>query len=45
MKRILQTIGAALLGFALAATSFAQAPEKKKITIAVGGKNLFDSSR
>src|SRR4249919_3774810 len=38
---MLKTIGALLLGLALAAGAAAQAPEKKKITIAVGGKNLF----
>jgi len=32
---------AALLAFAFALTANAQAPEKKKITIAVGGKSLF----
>jgi NitT/TauT family transport system substrate-binding protein len=41
MKRILKAIVTLVLGMALAAPSFAQAPEKKKITIAVGGKNLF----
>src|SRR5258706_14032024 len=39
MKRFIQAVAAAALGLALAAG--AQAPEKKKITIAVGGKNLF----
>lgn len=34
-------LAAGLLAAALAATAFAQAPEKKKVTIAVGGKNLF----
>ncbi len=41
MKRLVQAIGALALGVMLAATSWAQAPEKKKITIAVGGKSLF----
>jgi NitT/TauT family transport system substrate-binding protein len=35
------TIGALLLGLLLATGASAQAPEKKKITIAVGGKTLF----
>jgi len=38
---MLRTLNALLLGFVLATTVSAQAPEKKKITIAVGGKNLF----
>jgi len=37
MKRLI----ALTLGLLVAATTFAQAPEKKKVTIAVGGKNLF----
>ena len=37
MKRALLFV----MGLLLAASAFAQAPEKKKITIAVGGKNLF----
>jgi NitT/TauT family transport system substrate-binding protein len=41
MKRFMQAVGAVLLGAALAAGAWAQAPEKKKITIAVGGKTLF----
>jgi NitT/TauT family transport system substrate-binding protein len=41
MKRFIQALAAAALGFALAATAWAQAPEKKDITIAVGGKSLF----
>ncbi|QJR16934.1 ABC transporter substrate-binding protein [Usitatibacter palustris] len=41
MKRIFQVMAAAIVGVALAATSWAQAPEKKKVSIAVGGKNLF----
>src|SRR5215510_12213540 len=40
MKRILQLACTLLAALAVTA-SFAQAPEKKKITIAVGGKNLF----
>jgi NitT/TauT family transport system substrate-binding protein len=39
MKRFIQAMGAAIL--ALSISAFAQAPEKKKITIAVGGKSLF----
>ena len=43
MKRVLQGFVAALLGVAMLAAGVAQAqaPEKKKVTIAVGGKNLF----
>ncbi|HET9576952.1 MAG TPA: ABC transporter substrate-binding protein [Usitatibacter sp.] len=41
MKRFMRALLAMLVGVAIAATSWAQAPEKKKITIAVGGKNLF----
>ena len=43
MKRVFQAIAATLLGAAMLATGAAQAqsPEKKKVTIAVGGKNLF----
>ena len=41
MKRFIQALGACLLGVAIATGSWAQAPEKKKITIAVGGKSLF----
>ncbi len=41
MKRFIQALLALALGVAFAATSFAQAPEKKSITIAVGGKSLF----
>jgi NitT/TauT family transport system substrate-binding protein len=41
MNRFIQALAAAALGFALAATAWAQAPEKKDITIAVGGKSLF----
>jgi NitT/TauT family transport system substrate-binding protein len=41
MKRFMQWLGAAALAVAMAATASAQAPEKKKITIAVGGKSLF----
>jgi NitT/TauT family transport system substrate-binding protein len=37
----MQVVMAAVLGLALAGAAFAQAPEKRKITIAVGGKNLF----
>jgi NitT/TauT family transport system substrate-binding protein len=41
MKRMLRMIAALALGALMAATAGAQAPEKKKITIAVGGKSLF----
>jgi NitT/TauT family transport system substrate-binding protein len=41
MKRFIQAIAAAVVGVVLAAGAQAQAPEKKKITIAVGGKSLF----
>jgi NitT/TauT family transport system substrate-binding protein len=41
MKRFIQAVAALLLGAAMATTAGAQAPEKKKITIAVGGKSLF----
>ncbi|MGE5617017.1 MAG: ABC transporter substrate-binding protein [Bacillota bacterium] len=40
MKRFMQSAMACMLAAATAMT-FAQAPEKKKITIAVGGKSLF----
>jgi NitT/TauT family transport system substrate-binding protein len=41
MKRFIQAAGVLLLGAVIAAGAWAQAPEKKKITIAVGGKSLF----
>lgn len=41
MKRLIQAMAALVLGATLAAGAWAQAPEKKKVTIAVGGKNLF----
>ncbi len=41
MKRLMHALVAIALAFAAAAPSWAQAPGKKKITIAVGGKNLF----
>ncbi len=41
MKRLMQIVLAAVLGVALAGGVAAQAPEKRKITIAVGGKVLF----
>lgn len=41
MKRILQALLVFALGATFAASSLAQAPEKKNITIAVGGKSLF----
>ena len=37
MRRLIALVA----GLAMAASVFAQVPEKKKITIAVGGKNLF----
>jgi len=40
MKRFVPAIAALVLGIALAGAAFAQ-PEKKNITIAVGGKSLF----
>lgn len=41
MKRFIQAMAAVLLATTMASGAFAQAPEKKKITIAVGGKSLF----
>ncbi len=41
MNRMLKTLAALAVGTMMAFTAGAQAPEKKKITIAVGGKNLF----
>jgi NitT/TauT family transport system substrate-binding protein len=41
MKRFIQAMAAALLAALVASGALAQAPEKKKITIAVGGKSLF----
>jgi NitT/TauT family transport system substrate-binding protein len=41
MKRFIQAVAAAIVGVVVAAGAHAQAPEKKKVTIAVGGKNLF----
>ena len=41
MKRMIRALAALLAGIAIAAGAGAQAPEKKKITIAVGGKTLF----
>src|SRR5437763_4214478 len=41
IARIVRTLAAIAAGIALAAAASAQAPEKKKITIAVGGKSLF----
>jgi len=41
MKRFLHALLALALGATFAAASLAQAPEKKSITIAVGGKSLF----
>jgi sulfonate transport system substrate-binding protein len=41
MSRFMRTVGALCMALAIAAGAWAQAPEKKKITIAVGGKSLF----
>ncbi len=41
MNRMLRMLAAVAVGTMVALTAGAQAPEKKKITIAVGGKNLF----
>ena len=41
MQRILRGLAALAVGLAVAITAGAQAPEKKKVTIAVGGKSLF----
>jgi NitT/TauT family transport system substrate-binding protein len=41
MKRFMQAAVALVLGALVALGAAAQAPEKKKITIAVGGKSLF----
>ncbi|MGE0356554.1 MAG: ABC transporter substrate-binding protein [Burkholderiales bacterium] len=41
MKRIFRMLAALAVGTMVAVTAGAQAPEKKKITIAVGGKSLF----
>jgi len=41
MKRLTQAIVLLVAGIAMAAIASAQAPEKKNITIAVGGKSLF----
>ena len=41
MRGIIRTVAAIVAGVAIAAGAGAQAPEKKKITIAVGGKSLF----
>ena len=41
MKRLIQRAGAALVVAAFAMGAWGEAPEKKKITIAVGGKSLF----
>jgi NitT/TauT family transport system substrate-binding protein len=41
MRRFMRTVVALCLALAMGAGAWAQAPEKKKITIAVGGKSLF----
>src|SRR5438105_13343826 len=40
-KRVMRALAAIVAAGFVAASAWAQAPEKKKITIAVGGKNLF----
>src|SRR6266852_1322781 len=40
-KRVMRALAAIVAAGVVAASAWAQAPEKKKITIAVGGKNLF----
>jgi NitT/TauT family transport system substrate-binding protein len=41
MNRFIRALVACVTGIAIAGAAAAQAPEKKKITIAVGGKTLF----
>ncbi len=41
MRKIIGAVAALVAGLAIATGAVAQTPEKKKITIAVGGKNLF----
>jgi NitT/TauT family transport system substrate-binding protein len=41
MKRFIAGLAAFFVGVAFVASASAQAPEKNKVTIAVGGKNLF----
>ncbi|MGZ5032092.1 MAG: ABC transporter substrate-binding protein [Usitatibacter sp.] len=41
MKRLIQAIAAVMVGAVLAGGAWGEALEKNKITIAVGGKNLF----
>jgi NitT/TauT family transport system substrate-binding protein len=41
MNRLIRALAVLVAGLALAAGAGAQAPEKKKVTIAVGGKSLF----
>ena len=41
MNRLIRAVAALVAGLALAVGAGAQAPEKKKVTIAVGGKSLF----
>jgi sulfonate transport system substrate-binding protein len=41
MKRLIQAVALLVAGIAVAASAAAQSPEKKNITIAVGGKSLF----
>ena len=40
-ERVMRAFAAIVVAGAVAASAWEQAPEKKKITIAVGGKNLF----
>jgi len=41
MKKLIKALAVIVAGVALAGGALAQAPEKKKVTIAVGGKSLF----
>src|SRR6185369_9546461 len=41
MTRFMHAVATLAMGALVTATALAQAPEKKKITIGVGGKNLF----
>ena len=41
MKRLMRTLAALAVGLTMAVGASAQAPEKKKVSIAVGGKSLF----
>jgi NitT/TauT family transport system substrate-binding protein len=41
MRRFIRLLAGLVAGIAIASGAFGQAPEQKKVTIAVGGKNLF----